>query len=238
MDRESQGSWKSREDGIRMTMKWIRPTLLLPELLLPELLLPKLLLQTLLLLAMMTLPAWSAAAEGSSKEGEYDWTGIYGKVGIAIGFPVPTQSGVDLGTAVGFDLSEGLRINRWLAVEGNLNWVGGADVDGTDENLAVFSGMFNGKWYPLGMFDVSVIPDSIQPYASGGIGGGQVKLKESGEREGSFIGRVGGGLDWHLSKKMGLYLDGGYLFISNSNDGEATGLDGNGQINIGVHFRM
>ena len=190
---------------------------------------------TVLLMAATTLPASSASAEDV-----YTWTGVYGKLGVSMGFPAPDASNVDdPNIGVGFDLAEGLRLNSWLATEVGLNYIAGADVNvgALNYNLSVFSSTLTAKIYPLGVFDLDAIPSWIQPYGAVGLGGGMVKYKSkqnSNLKQGSFMVRYGGGLDLFPWDHVGFYLDGGYLQITN----EDTGLKGGGQVMIGVAYRM
>lgn len=190
----------------------------------------KLTLRNLLLLGMLASlqPASSAMAEDV-----YEWTGIYAKLGMSVGFPMPDSSGADVGAGAGFDLLEGIRVNSWFAGEIGFNFIAGADVAGDNDNLSVFSATVDAKFYPLGLWQVDAIPSWFQPYGLVGIGGGQVKL-DSNSKEGSFMVHYGGGLDLFLWNNLGLYLNGGYLQITD----KKTALKGSGQVMFGILYRL
>ena len=176
------------------------------------------------------------SAGGASAQSYDDAAGGYVKAGLALGWA--NANGVisnnpavflapDVGTAVGFDIVAGRRVNAWLAFDGELFYVGGADVKtfpyllqtGSATNMGVTG---NVRGYPLGAFAPDLIPQWIQPYGTFGMGIGFAEIDNVPEatntfgatNELQFLARFGMGVDVLISDHWGVYVDGNY-YITN-----------------------
>lgn len=182
---------------------------------------------------LLSIATTASASEliSESKQG-YDWRGPYAKLGLAIGFPDEKSSFPDVDPGAGFDLAGGWRLAPWLAAEADMNFIAGADVSGTSKDMQIFAFTVNAKGYPLGALQTDAIPQDFQPYVLMGLGGGEVEVGSFDE--GSFIFRIGGGVDMWFAENFGAYFDAGYQVITDDD----TGLNGEGLIVLGAMCRF
>jgi hypothetical protein len=188
---------------------------------------------------------------GSASAQSYDdAAGGYVKAGLALGWA--NSKGVataplapDVGTAVGFDIAVGRRINAWLAADVELYYVGGADVKtfpylvttGSATNVGVTG---NVKGYPLGAFAPDLMPQWIQPYGTFGLGIGMAEVDQQPDfvntfgstNELQFLARFGMGVDVLISDHWGVYVDGNY-YITNKEQ-----ISGIGTLVFGGSYRF
>ncbi len=142
------------------------------------------------------------------------------------------DTGQDFDNSWGFDIRGGYRINKWFAVEGQLEFVNGHEVEidlepagypaGTTAYLTVDGGNggLNGKLYAPWF-------GRIQPYALAGIGGQWARLRTTYPtgfvcdpifwwctgtytklgNSGAFLAKFGGGADFWFSEDMAAVVD-------------------------------
>ena len=116
-------------------------------------------------------------------------------------------------------------------------WIVGQGKRAETDNLDYYEVTINLKGYPLGYFEVPEVPDWIQPYGKLGIGFAEVELGYLDEVR--FLLRFGAGVDFMLSDKFGLYLDGGYSVITQTvKESKESILDGHGQLGLGGLVRF
>jgi opacity protein-like surface antigen len=171
---------------------------------------------------MVLLPLAGAQAQSKNKAAgtKYEAAkGLYMQGGLAV---VKTNSG--FGDAnIGFDIGAGYRFLHWLAADADLYW--GAREQPGGAKTRQFGLTINGKVYPIGLLSPKTI-DAFQPYLVMGMGGGNIRVKNGGGT-GTFIYRLGAGIDWMISDNIGLYTDAslnatpGFKF---GNRGGATGV--------------
>jgi opacity protein-like surface antigen len=113
-------------------------------------------------------------------------------------------------SSFGFNFRGGARLNRWFAVEGQVEWASGYDAtpagiaSATTPNLtrATIDSLaytVNARFYPT--------EGRIQPYAIAGIGGQNAWLDTNlgnSDTFTSFIGRFGVGADLYLTENLAL----------------------------------
>lgn len=204
-------------------------------------------LRSLVVLLLSALPLGSASAEPESR---YERTGYYLRAGAAAGFFEAHRSKVDFDVGVGLAIAAGYRHNSYIAGEVGFRYSFAADTDdftkldgidiGEDDDsktLKEFEVTFDLKGYPLGYFDVSAMPDWVQPYAMVGVGFGETTVGNLKELR--FLMRFGGGFEVLITDRLGVYLDGGYSVITGTvRENGGTILDGHGQLGIGALVRF
>ncbi|MDE0884189.1 MAG: porin family protein [Myxococcota bacterium] len=130
------------------------------------------------------------------------------------GFNAPGDCSDNFDSSFGFNFRGGARLNRWFAVEGQVEWVSGFDA--TSKGIATFNEIDPG----LGLTSASVdsvaytinarlylTEGRIQPYAIAGIGGQNSWLDTNlgnSDTFTSFIGRFGAGVDLYLTENLAL----------------------------------
>ena len=134
--------------------------------------------------------------------------GVYGICNFS-----PTTGGAtgscsdNLDNSFGLNLRAGFRFNRWIAVEGMIEWMSGFDVKaqnpapGSPQDLSADALAFtlNAKVYPL--------EGRIQPYALLGLGGLNTWLNSDQGQSAtftSFVGRMGVGVDVYITTNLAL----------------------------------
>ena len=189
----------------------------------------------------VALPAMTASAQQrrdrtiSISDGDpatNNWSGVYGKAGLAIGFPNTPKGSpnkVKPGAAVVF--GGGYRFNEFLALELDMAVTAGHDVKRSKDDLLIFAFLINQKTYPFGRSDI--FPDIVQPYITLGFGGGVADAGDLND-ESSFMMRFAFGSDFMFWDHFGLFAEGGYITF----DDPRTGLEGTGQINLGGLYRF
>jgi len=140
-------------------------------------------------------------AQNKAKGTKYEEAkGVYAYTGFAV-----AKTNFGGGDAnLGFALGGGYRITEWIGADVDFYWAGR---DQGPVKSRQFGLTFNGKVYPLGLFAPKTL-DSFQPYFVMGMGGGNYKFKNGGSvKTGTFIFRMGAGVDWLLTDHFGLYTD-------------------------------
>lgn len=204
-------------------------------------------LRPLVVLLIFVLPLGSAHAESESL---YARTGYYLQAGAAAGFFDAQESGVAFDPAFGSSVTVGYRINAYISGEIDFTYISDSDTDdftkldrlklGEDDDtktMKEYEVSFNLKGYPFGYFEVSSIPDWVQPYARIGIGFGEDKVGYLDETR--FLLRFGTGLDFLITDQVGVYVDGGYTVITSPvREKNESILDGRGHLGFGAFFRF
>lgn len=186
-----------------------------------------------------------AAEWEESEEMERDpIAGPYARLGVAIGFPSPSNS-LWKGTAGGgLSMVGGYRFNSWLAANGDFTFTAGSSLErlGIAFYDATYMAMtVNGKVYPLGFFD-SGLSQWVDPYVVMGLGVGAysfspvrywwLSTSNSQRSAGGFLFRAGGGLDVPVWNQIGAYFEGAYDVMSGDD------FSGAGRIVIGASYRF
>jgi len=146
--------------------------------------------------------AGAQAEEGKSKAAgtKYEAAkGIYLQGGWVVS---KTNFNAGLDPNMGFDITGGYRFLPWLGADADFYWAGRDQGGGL--KTRVWAITFNGKVYPIGLFAPKML-DSFQPYVVMGFGGGGGPVKDA--TTGTFVYRLGAGLDWMLTKRLGVYTD-------------------------------
>ncbi len=150
---------------------------------------------------LIALPLAGAQAQDKNKAAgtKYEAAkGLYAYGGLAV-----AKTNFGGGDAnVGFNIGGGYRFIHWLGADVDLYW-GGRDQGPFKSRQWGLT--FNGKLYPIGLFSPKTL-QSFQPYIVTGMGGGGGGVK-NGPSTGTFIYRLGVGLDWMLTDHLGLYTD-------------------------------
>jgi opacity protein-like surface antigen len=123
---------------------------------------------------------------------------------------------VDVDDAWGFNAFAGYRIMRHLAFEGNFNWYDDFDVDanGFDFEVKIWTFMLDLKaMYP-------VYNDRLVPYlrSGGGYMDAEIDAGSIDEDESDFAWNLGGGIDYFVTDRISLGLDGKYVWGSGDLD--------------------
>lgn len=115
---------------------------------------------------------------------------------------------------LGADFWVGVRVNRFLAVEGQLTYLEGFDSEVHDVpiDFEVLGFTGNMKFYPLEGW--------IEPYLVAGAGVARLNTKFLGRSfdESDVIIRAGGGLDIYFSEGFSVVFGGSYVFTSGDID--------------------
>ena len=163
----------------------------------------------------------------------YDYEGFYGQFALSIG-RIDFDGGVDSEASGGFGLTAGYRALPWLSGEAHFQFLGGqdnAEFGNVDRDSQFFAFTFGPKVYPLGLIEIEEIPNTIQPYAFIGIGGGEGKI-DGGDEESSFVARFILGIDLWTTDNLGFFIEGGG-FAAEDDD-----IDGAGVFSIGAQYRF
>lgn len=202
-----------------------------------------------IVIASLALPLGAASAESDS-ESFYDYTGLYLQSGVAAGFFEAHKGKVDFDPGVGIAVAVGYRPNAYLAGQMDFVYIFEADTDDftkldrielgeTDDSksLGYYEFSFNLKGYPLGYFEVSTVPDWIQPYVKVGFGFADIEVGSLDEV--GFLFRFDTGVDFMITDRLGVYLDGGYTVITKMvSEDDSTILDGRGHLGLGALVRF
>lgn len=169
---------------------------------------------------------------------------------------------IDRTDSLGGDFRAGYRFNTWSAAEVNFQYydnydlkLGGAAADFAD--IRMFNFFVNGKFFPL--------EGPLQPYLSAGIGGvyaevdtdartisrripissaetvvGTAHVNKGSDSRPVFAGRIGGGLDYYLTRSLLVNLDISYTMTTGY---DVEGLDNTIQLNyvpitLGLQYRL
>ena len=158
---------------------------------------------------LVLMPLASAQAQGKSKNKaagtKYEAAkGLYAQGGFTIAKTNFENNNLD--PRLGFAFAGGYRFLHWLGADGELYWAGRDQAGGKTRGFGL---TFNGKVYPIGLLAPKTL-DSFQPYVVMGMGGGNYKFKPDGgsdTKTGTFIYRLGVGVDWMLTDNIGTYAD-------------------------------
>lgn len=184
-----------------------------------------------------TAPAFAAEPLFGTEDvrGYDDFTGPYAAFGIAIG-RVDYDGNVDSEASGGFTLTGGYRFLSWLSGEAHFIFLGGNDnveIGTADFDSQGFAFTFGPKIYPLALMDDAPIPETIQPYATIGIGGGELEVDAPNQdAEDSFVARFIVGVDIWATDHMGLFVEGGGYAVEEDN------VDGIGVFTFGAQYRF
>ena len=167
-------------------------------------------------IALLFMASAMSAPAIAQEEGvpDYARSGLSIGLGWALGIENFGDDAGASGSAPGLDFRVGYRTGRWIAVEMDFQYYEGFDADALREDNDPF-----GAWALSGNFKGYPLSGRFQPYGIGGIGAVDFELDES-KRE--FLGRLGGGLDFHLLHNVVLNLEAVYnwpLEIQDSSDG-------------------
>lgn len=182
-------------------------------------------------------PAFAAESLFGAGElrGYDDYTGPYAAFGVVIG-RVDYDDGVDSEASGGFTLTGGYRFLPWLSGEAHFIFLGGNDnveIGNNDFDSEGFAFTFGPKIYPLALMDESPIPETIQPYATIGIGGGELEVDAPNtDAEDSFVARFILGVDIWATDNVGFFVEGGGYAV------EEDSVDGIGVFTFGAQYRF
>lgn len=165
----------------------------------------------------------------STFEGYDAYKGFYAQFGIAVG--EVDLDGTDVDTGGGFTMTGGYRLLSWMSFEGNFTFLGGGEIDGTNNDVDYFAFTFGPKIYPLGFFDEQPMTEFLQPYALLAIGGGEYDF-EGGSDKSTFVTRFIFGFDLWFTNHIGGFIEGGYHVSDRSN------IDGTGIFTFGGQYRF
>lgn len=177
-----------------------------------------------------------AQAPPRQRDGEisgYEYTGPYIQGALSIG-RIDFDGGIDSDASGGFAFGGGYRFLPWLSAEGHFQFLGGqenAEFGNTDRDSEFWAFTFGPKVYPLGLFDLEDVPETIQPYATIGIGGGEGEV-EGVDDESSFVARFILGVDFWLTDHFGAFVEGGGYAV------EDDDIDGAGVFSLGAAWRF
>jgi hypothetical protein len=177
----------------------------------------------------------AAIAQAQSSPRGYDYEGPYAQFGVAVGQIDFNGGNIDNNASGGFTISGGYRFLPWLSGEGNFTYMGGGAVEKGRFDLgdgSFFAFTFGPKLYPLGAFEIEQIPESFQPYALIGIGGGEVEIDNTSYDRSAFVARFILGFDVWLTDHAGLFVEGGGHAVDESK------VDGVGIFTVGGQYRF
>ena len=167
-----------------------------------------------------------AQAFDETKIRGYDYTGVYGQFGVAVGEINFDDSDIESDVSGGFTLGGGYRFLPWLAADANFTYLGGGDVEIGNNDVGdgeFFAFTVGPKLYPLGFFKTDDVPHIFQPYALIGIGGGEFEIDDTSVEEDSFLARFILGFDVWATEHFGLFVEGGG-FAASEDDLEGVGI--------------
>lgn len=153
------------------------------------------------LLLLLPLDGALAAGGGGQAAGtKYEAAkGFYLQGGFAV---VKTNLGAGK-ASLGVDVAGGYRFLPWLGADADV-YFAARDLGG-GQKPRQFGVTFNGKIYPIGLLAPKTL-DFLQPYVVMGLGGGNYRIKDAGGT-GTFIFRLGAGVDLMITRHIGLYTD-------------------------------
>lgn len=169
--------------------------------------------------------ASSALAEGDANPAfqKSDGAARYVRGAFSIGLPGGVSGAP---TLFGFALAGGYQFMPFVGTDIEISWVGGSG------RFSAFSALWNGRVYPLGIFEQTRdLP--IHPYVLIGIGGGDMHDGPDSAHIGSFIVNLGIGTDWMLGDRFGLYCEVAERFYT-----RGAPFDGVTAFNFGTVYRF
>ncbi len=183
---------------------------------------------TVLLLSLVFCGSASAQQEfsefGTTPSPYISLAGVYGLCNFSDSAGSNQEScGDELENSFGMNIRVGYRFNRWVAVEGQVEWMAGFDAKDvsnwgepglTSASADTLAFTVNARFYPL--------IGRIQPYALIGLGGVNSWLNSnlgSSATFTSFAGRFGVGLDIYITPNIALTSEFAYTAAT---EGQAT----------------
>ena len=172
----------------------------------------------LIALAATILLASSAAAQNriSYPKSYVQLAGLYGLCSWS-GHNAPGDCGESFEKSFGFNFRGGVRLNRWIAFEGQVEWASGYDLKSpasvSPPVLGLRSATLDSVAYTINA-RLYLTEGRIQPYAIAGIGGQNSWLDTNlgnSDTFTSFIGRFGGGADLYLTENLALTAEFTYV---------------------------
>ncbi|MEE3328147.1 MAG: porin family protein [Myxococcota bacterium] len=165
------------------------------------------------LLAAFSLTSMAQAQEEYSYPGPYvQLAGSYARCSFNLTDRSGGECNDGLESSLGLNGRIGFRFNRFLTVEGQIEWISGFDAKAetlpaptpgvpttTEASAEAITYTINVRFYP--------IEGRIQPYAIAGLGGENVWLNSNvvdSDTFTSFVGRFGAGLDIYLTNHLAL----------------------------------
>lgn len=162
------------------------------------------------LLAALSMTSIANAQDQYSAAGPYvQLAGSYALCSLNASDGGSGDCGDALDSSLGLNARVGFRFNRFISVEGQIEWISGFDVKPgvitnppagfTEASIEAVTYTINARFYP--------IEGRIQPYAIAGIGGENVWLNTNvgnSDTFTSFVGRFGAGLDIYLTSQLAL----------------------------------
>jgi opacity protein-like surface antigen len=140
----------------------------------------------------MALGAILFAQSAFAQAMDYGRPGMYGAIHLVYG--IETFDDVpDFDNSVGVGGRFGYRFDPHFAAEGLIEYSGEFERGGLDVTSTLFVGQ--GKYY--------ILTDQFQPYVLAGVGFGNADTNVSGD-DNSFVFRFGGGMDFYLTRNIGL----------------------------------
>jgi opacity protein-like surface antigen len=194
---------------------------------------------TVLVIALMGMLGFAAQVQ-AEPEPDYGRPGFYLGAAFALGFENfdTGSSDVTFETAMGVDAWVGYRIIPNLAVELELEYLGGfspAEIGGDMAHLDIFDLTTNVKGY--------VLTGRFQPFALIGIGMMDVSFTEAASgwdsHSQAFVGRFGIGMDFYVTENFSVGARGSYVLVSSAANGRISteNLD-HMDLTIGAQFRF
>ena len=170
------------------------------------------------LIAGLVLALFIAVPSAQAAGDDFGSPGLYLGGGVALGFENFGAGNVDFNTGTGLDFWLGLRLARFLALEGQVQWIPGiapSAAPSIDARPLVYTA--NAKGYiPLGRF---------QPFGLVGVGG-ITTTPESGSivpNRTDFVAKFGAGLDFYITKNLAAVASWNYVLPT----GDLSGSDFN-----------
>jgi hypothetical protein len=160
-------------------------------------------------------PAVSSTAE-PEKPG-FDRNALYVRGGITLSFDAATFFLTEVDTGVGVGGAIGYRLHPHVAVEGQIEWQGNQTISFLSvANVAELS-----RWDATGNLKLFAARGRFQPYAVAGLGyvratGACLSLAtcSGGGTIDSFLVRFGAGFDVYITRNIGLYAEGAYMWAT------------------------
>jgi opacity protein-like surface antigen len=143
-------------------------------------------------------------------------------VGLGFNWQVPGFQGElrdqGYGNSWGFNARGGYRFYDWLAAEAIVEYAdkfGPNALGASGDNLSLLSTTVNGKF---------IIPlERFQPYLSAGIGflyadEGEGFVDSVEDRDFGFVGRLGGGIDFYLTRHWSIFVDNSWTMSTDNTE--------------------
>lgn len=181
--------------------------------------------------AASTSPSSSGTFDEKAIRGYREFEGFYAQFGASVG-EIEFDGGNDVDAGGGFTMTGGYRLFPWLAAEANLSYLGGGEVDGTNQDADFFSVTVGPKLFPMGLLEEQPIPEFVQPYMLIGIGGGEYDVERTRFERSAFIARFIFGFDLWFTDHLGSFVEGGYHVAADDD------VDGTGLFTIGGQYRF